>query len=153
MSYINDPDGSGVKIMEFKVTGTIEAKSAKEALRQVPVGFVVTEARAGIEVKSDVEFTDHFVKIADKTYEFKPSKGVNIEGLARQRDLNKLTKQLADQMEALENCKIGNLSTTLNPNINIESITGLTKRVEEIEARLDNHDNKLKMLRSGLMGR
>ena len=30
------------------------------------------------------------------------SKGVNIEGLARQRDLNKLAEQLVDRMEALE---------------------------------------------------
>ena len=71
------------------------------------------------------------VTVAGKDY--KIGKGVNIYDLARQRDLNKLAKQLADQMKALEDCKIGNLSTTLNPNINIESVNELTKRVETLE--------------------
>ena len=94
---------------------------SEEDKLQLRNGFAVDEANA----------RTYAIQKANTGWEL--SKGVNIEGLARQRDLNKLTKQLADQMEALENCKIGNLSTTLNPNINIERVNELAKRVERLE--------------------
>ena len=101
--------------MKFKLTGIIEAKSAKQALRQVPKGFWVTEASASVEVKSDLEFVTEAT-----SFEFKPSKGVNIEGLARQRDLNKLTNSVLDIVST-------------GPHASQEDMDKLVKRIEELE--------------------
>ena len=110
--------------MEFKVTGTIEAKSAKEALRMVPKGCWVTEAGASVEVKSDLEFSGKAETLIISTEagytEFKPSKGVNIEGLARQRDLNKLTNSVLDIVST-------------GPHASQEDMDKLVKRIERLE--------------------
>ena len=139
MSYMNDPDGSGVRTMEFKVIGTVEAKSPKEALRMVPPGFVITGARSGIEVKSDLEFTYDFAKTVDKLEACKITqddlavdrtmippmkKGVNIEGLARQRDVNKLAKNVAEINGTLFEAK---------PMASKEDMDKLVKRIERLE--------------------
>ena len=110
--------------MKFKLTGIIEAKSRKDALRKAPGGFAITEISADVEVKSDLEFSDKDGEWTIATFEgsteFKPSKGVNIEGLARQRDLNKLTNSVIDIVST-------------GPHASKEDMDKLVKRIERLE--------------------
>ena len=125
--------------MEFKVTGTVEAKSAKEALHMVPEGCWITEPEAHISdvklFKGGVEVTD--LSPADKETARRLSNGINIEGFARQRDVEKLAKWMEDVEKAVNRkatlTKDAVTVTDFESSPSQEDFDKLAKRVEELE--------------------
>ena len=130
---------SGVKIMEFKVTGTIEAESREDAIRMIPKGLWVSVEEASITdvtlFKGGIEVKETDLSPADKETARRLSKGINVEGVARQSDVEKLAKWMED-VEKVIKLEEGNsvASLSVKPMASQEDFDKLYKRVEEAEA-------------------
>ena len=118
--------------MEFKVTGTIEAESREDALRKIPRGYTVVESTDVKLFKGGVEVTD--LSPADKETARRLSKGINIEGVARQKDVEKMAKWMEEMDKVV---KLGEGSSVasfeVKPMASQEDFDKLAKQVKKLE--------------------
>ena len=118
--------------MEFKVTGTIEAESREDALRKIPRGYTVVESTDVKLFKGGVEVTN--LSPADKETARRLSNGINIEGFARQRDVEKLAKWM-EEVEKAVKLEEGRSVTSfeVKPMASQEDFDKLAKQVKKLE--------------------